>query len=76
MTRRKVSGLKAQTCLRSSSKSLQQPIDVVELDFRTKALASTAAQFVQNLAGFLQRILVGDFDVALIIGSIIRQRPA
>src|SRR6202035_5127144 len=66
MTKRKVSGLKAQTCLRSSSKSLQQSIDVVELDFRTKALARTAAQVVQNLAGFLQSILVGDFDVPLI----------
>src|ERR1700732_1767661 len=75
MTRRKVSGLKAQTCLRSSSKSLQQSIDVVELDFRTKALARTTAQFVQNLAGFLQSILIGDFDVPLIVGSVIRQRP-
>ena len=76
MTTRKISGLKAQTCLRSSSKSLQQPIDVVELDFRTEALAGAAAQFVQNLAGFLQGILVGNFDVALIIGAVVRHRPA
>src|SRR5262249_44180656 len=76
MTRRKVSRLKAQTCVRSSSKSLQQALDVVELDFRTVALARATAQFVQNLPSFLQSILVGDFDVALIICSVIRQRPS
>src|SRR5712691_4743654 len=72
---RNVSGLKVEICLRSSSKSLQQPVDVVELDFGTEALAGAAAQFVQDLASFLQGILVGDFDVTLIIGAVVRHRP-
>src|SRR5258708_24487129 len=75
VTRSKVSGLKAEICLRSSSKSLQQPVDVVELDFRTEALAGATAQFVQDLTRFLQGILVGDFDVTLIIGAVVRHRP-
>src|ERR1700736_874223 len=71
---RKLSGLKAEICLRSSSKSLQQPVDVVELDFRTEALASASAQFVQDLTCLLQGILVGDFNVTLIIGAVVRHR--
>jgi hypothetical protein len=71
MLRKRVGRLKAESRFRSSLKSLQQSIDIIELDFGTEALASAAAQFIQDLTGFLQSILIGDFDVALIIGAIV-----
>src|SRR5260370_8940502 len=74
MGMRKVDRLKAEIRLRSSSKSLQQPVDVVELDFRTEALAGATAQFVQDLTCLLQGILVGDFNITLVIVAVVRHR--
>ena len=67
----RVSRLKAKNCLGSSLKSLEQPVDVVEFDFRAVALAGAPTQFVQDLARLLQRVLIGNFNVALIISAVI-----
>ena len=68
--------MKAESRLRSSLKSLQQSIDIIELDFGTEALTSAAAQFIQDITGFLQSVLIGDFNVALIISAVVRHRAA
>src|SRR5438552_6523950 len=76
MTTGKVSRLKANPCLGSSSKSLQQSFDVVELDFRPEALAGPATQLVEDLASLLEGILIRDFNVALIVSAVVGHRPA
>src|SRR3954463_15215181 len=40
---------------------LQQPLDVVELELRTKAFAEPAAQFLENAAHALHVHFAGDF---------------
>jgi hypothetical protein len=60
----------------SISKPFQQTLDIVELDLRAVALPGPAAQFIEDLAGFLQGVLIGNLDIPLIEGTVIRHRPA
>ena len=44
------------------SKILQQPLDVIELDLRTRGIAEAAAEFFEDAADALGVDLAGDLD--------------
>src|SRR5439155_171084 len=58
----------------SSSEPFQQSLDVIELDLRAKALSGAATQLVKDLPRPLQRILIWDLHIALIVGTVARHR--
>src|SRR6516165_11084437 len=61
---------------RSISKPFQQTLDIVELHLRAGAFPSAAAQLIEDLAGFLQSVLIGDLYISLIESAVVRHRPA
>src|SRR5579875_196594 len=56
------------------SKLLEQTFEIIPLDRRARGLADAAAQFVKDLARLVDRALVRDLDVALVIGAVIGDR--
>src|SRR5260370_603723 len=60
----------------AGSESFDEPVDVIALDLGPRALAGTPSQLVENLARFLHIGLVGDLDVALIVGAVARALAA